>query len=116
MPIYSETNAMLIPAVELALPKPDVIEVKNRTLDGAYHIQMIGTGGTVVDVTAYATLAEKRAFDDIKRNGSIIKVTFDGQYWLGLIDGDLGWERIPNQDSPMFKASFTLAVTEEGVL
>jgi len=116
MPIYDKNDNVLTPAVASALSRPDVIEIKNRLLDGSYHVQSIGTAGTLLDVTAHFTMAEKLAFDIIKRNMSSIRVTFDGRYYTGVIDGELSWERLINTWDPMFTASFALMVDEEGVV
>lgn len=116
MPIYDASDNVLSPAVALALSRPDVIEIKNRTLDGKYHVQSIGTGGTLLEVVAHFTMAEKLVFDNMKREMGLIKVTFDGRYYIGVIDGELSWERLINTWEPMFTCSFSLMVDEEGVV
>jgi len=116
MPIYDKNDNVLTPAVASALSRPDVIEIKNRTLDGKYHVQSIGEAGTLLDVTAHLTMAEKLVFDGIKRTMDLIKVVFDGRYYLGLIDGELSYERLINTWDPMFTVNFTLMVDEEGVV
>ena len=114
--IYDVNNTIVTKAVQSALSHPDVLEIKNRTLDGKWHIQTIGSGGTILDVTAHFTMAEKLVFDTIKKNTATIKVVFDGRYYNGIIDGDLSYERIPSADKPMFTSSFTLLVQSEGVV
>lgn len=116
MPIYDANNNVITLRVQQAVSRPDVVEVKNRTLDGKYHIQTIGEGATMVEVVAHFTTSEKVIFDTIKKTGASIKVTFEGNYYIGLIDGELQWQRIPNWDDPIFIAQFTILVNEEGVL
>jgi len=116
MPIYDKNNNVLTPAVGSAVSRPDVIEIKNRLLDGSYHVQAIGDAGTLLDVVAHLTKAEKLVFDNIKRIMDPIRVTFDGRYYVGVIDGELSYERLINTWDPMFTVTFTLLVDEEGVV
>jgi len=116
MPIYDENDVLITQGVSMALSHPDVIEIKNRTLDGKYHVQTIGTAGTLLDVEASFTHAQKLIFETIKRASGEIKVVFDGRYYIGVIDGQPSLSRIPNVDFPMFGGSFTLMVNEEGVV
>lgn len=114
MPIYNDSDVVITNGVESAVSRPDTIEIKNRTLDGLYHIQTIGTGGTLLDVTAHFTMAEKVLFDAIKRESESLKVEFDGFYYVGLIDGAPSYSRIRSAEAPMFTITFVLAVLEEG--
>lgn len=116
MPIYDSNNTIITKAVRSALSRPDVIMIKNRTLDGKYHIQSIGQGGTMVDVEANFTMSEKMVFDNLKRTVSMIKVTFDGRYYTGVIDGEPNYNRIASTSGPMFTVTFTLLVQSEGVV
>lgn len=116
MPIYDKNDVLLTEIVSSATAKPDVIEIVNRTLDGSYHIQTIGSNGTKVDVIAYMDHANKLLLDAIKSTGNTIKVVFDGRYYVGLIEGELTWNRLANQDAPMFGTQFNLLVTSQGVI
>lgn len=110
MPIYDADNNLIIKAVFKALSKPDTVEVKNRTLDGNYHIQTTGLGGTTVDVTAYLDPSEKLVLDNIKRRSGIITVVFSGDSYTGVIDGGLSYDRLPASNALMYSVSFTLLV------
>jgi hypothetical protein len=115
MGMYDKNNVLITDLVEQALSRPDVIEIKNRTLDGQYHIQSIGDGATTLWVKAHLTFEQKAIVDNIKKTMSQLKVIFDGRYYIGLIDGELGYERIKTSDKPMFTTAFMVAVQEEGV-
>lgn len=110
MPIYDSNDTMIVKAVFKALSKPDAVEIKNRTLDGNYHIQSVGLGGTIVDVTAYLDPSEKEILDNIKRTSGIIKVVFSGDSFVGVIDGGLSYDRLPASNAIMYSVSFTLLV------
>ena len=116
MPIYDVNNTLITKAVGSAISRPDVILIKNRTLDGKYHIQSIGQGATVVDVEAHLTMAQKLTFDAIKKTVGTIKVEFDGRYYIGVVDGDPNYTRLASTSGPMFAISFTLLVQSEGVV
>ena len=45
--IYDKDDVLITNLVDTALSYPDIIEVKNRTLDGKWHIQTIGAGATI---------------------------------------------------------------------
>ena len=112
--IYDENDVLITNLVDTALSYPDIIEVKSRTLEGKWHIQTIGTGATVLSVKAHLTLSEKNTMDIIKRNTHLVKVIFDGKYYIGIIDGKIDTERRKFADYPIFSVSFELLVQEEG--
>ena len=116
MSIYDKNNEVLTEIVSSATSKPDVIEIINRTFDGSYNVQTIGESGTKLDVIAYFTSSKKLLLDAIKRSSDTIKVTFDGRYYIGIIEGEISWDRLANQDAPLFGIQFTLLVESEGVL
>lgn len=112
--IYDKNDNLITRLVDNAHSYPDIIEVKNRTLDGQWHIQTIGVGATLLSVKAHLTLNEKNILDVIKRNTDLLKVIFDGKYYVGTIDGKVDYERRKFMEYPMFGTSFTLLVREEG--
>jgi hypothetical protein len=116
MAIYDKNNVLITEVVSSATANPDVIEITNRLLDGSYHVQTIGTYGTKVDVVAYFTVAQKLVLDGIKRTSDLIKVVFDGKYYIGLIEGELKWNRYPNDSELWFGTQFILLVESEGVV
>ena len=91
--LYTKNDVLITRLIDTAVSYPDVIEVKNRTLDGQWHIQSIGTSATVLSVKAHLRLQEKDVLDTIKRNSDLLKVIFDGKYYVGLIDGKVDYDR-----------------------
>jgi len=116
MPIYDSNNTVVTTHVQSALSRPDAIKIKNRTLDGQPHIQTIGTGATLVDVGAYFTMEEKLVLDSIFKLSTVIKVTFDGRYYTGIIDDTPSWSRLSPTNGIVFAATFVLLVIDEGVV
>lgn len=113
MPIYDKNGMVIAKSVFKALAKPDIVEIKNRTLDGLYHIQTIGTGGTSVDVTAYIEPQEKILLDTIKRRSAPIMVVFCDESYVGVIDGGLSYDRLSASNALMFAVTFTLLTSQE---
>ena len=112
--LYDKNDVLITRLVDSAVASPDVIEIKNRTLDGQWHVQSIGTAATVLTVKAHLKLQEKEVLDNIKRNSDLLKVIFDGKYYVGLIDGKVDYDRRKFAEYPMFGANFTVLVREEG--
>lgn len=112
--IYDKDDNLITNLVDSALSQPDVIEVKNRTFDGQWHIQNIGVAATLLSVRAHLKLGEKNILDSIKRDTDLLKVIFDGRYYVGLIDGRVEYDRHKFTEYPIFTTSFTLLVQREG--
>lgn len=106
----------LTPNIRTAMSRPDVVEVKNRTLDGQWHVQTIGDGATVLDVETTFTMEQKIIFDDLKKKMVPIKIIFDGFYYEGVVEGVPGYQRTKYTTGPMFSVSFVLLVNNEGVV
>ena len=112
--LYDKNNVLITKLIDTAVSSPDVIEVKNRTLDGRWHIQSIGVAATVLVVKANLKFEEKNRLDAIKRTSDLLKVIFDGRYYIGLIDGKVDYEYRKFTEHPMFGTTFTVLVREEG--
>ncbi len=115
MPIYDSGDVLVTPLVQSAVSRPDVIEVEHRKLGGEWHIQGIGEAGTVVDVIAHFRKTEKQMFDNIKRNSAVVKVVFDGEFFRGVISGEINYTRTYSRGVAIFSAEFKLLVQSEGV-
>lgn len=113
--IYDKNSNLITYLVETALLRLDTIEIKNKTLDGQWHIQTIGTSAMILDVTAHLTLSEKRTLDLIKSSNDQLNVRFDGESFIGIIDGQPSYDRQAFPIGPMFKVTFNLLVLSKGV-
>lgn len=112
--LYTKDDVLITRLVDTAVATSDVIEVRNRTLDGQWHIQSIGMSATVLSVKVHLRLEEKNQLDLIKRTSDQLKVVFDGKYYIGLIDGKVEYDRRKFTEYPMFGTTFTVLVREEG--
>lgn len=112
--LYDKNDVLITRLVENAVASPDVIEVKNRTLDGQWHIQTIGTAAWKLNVKATLKKNEKAVLDTIKGTSDLLKVVFDGEYFVGLIDGNIDYNRRKFTEYSMFEVTFTMLVREKG--
>lgn len=96
-----------------AVPRPDILELENRDLDGQFHTTQLGQGATIIDVVATLSYSAKLLLDNAKRNGAPIKVTKNGRYHRGLIRGELLYEeRRPN----LYRVQITILQQSEGAV
>lgn len=114
--LYDDDDILITNLVQSAISKPDFEEIKHRTLDGSWHIQTIGTAGTILEVKVNLTLADKEKIDSAKRTTTPLKVIFDGKWYKGIIDGEINYDRRPFAEYPIFPADFVILINEEGVV
>lgn len=111
--LYDNNDVLITSMVSRVIPSPDVIEVKNRTLDGGYTLQTIGSSAKTVEVSAVVTLAGKNTLDSAKAIAAPIKVTGSGRWHKGVIDGDISPEYLtPN----LYRVTFTILQQSEGAI
>jgi len=113
--IYDANNNLISAGIQSAFETDDILEIKNRTLDGKWHVQSIGTGASMLTVKAHLLLAEKADLDANKRLTADVKIIFDDMYYIGIIDGAISYERQAFAVHPIFNTEFTLLVNEKGV-
>lgn len=110
--LYSAGGTLITPYVNI-VPKVDTIKVENRLLDGAFHVQTIGTGAKLLDVNLKVTKETLRArLDTAEMNGEEIRIEFDGTYWEGIIRESLEWEKVAR----VFSTKFELLVVRTGIV
>ena len=109
--LYDSTNVLITEKVTKVIPSPDMVEIKNRTLDGDYNLTTIGTGATKVEVVALVALAGKLKLDNAKKITAPVKVTGSGKYHIGVIDGEIYTEWLKPD---LYRVSLTLLQQSEG--
>jgi hypothetical protein len=115
--LYDVDNNLITDLVNLVLPHFDAIKIKNRLLNGTYHIQTIGTPVKLMDIECTVSEDGKEAIDNIEALSSPIKLTKEGRYYLGLISDTPQCDPIlkANRATRQYSCKFTLSVNEEGV-
>lgn len=88
-----EADNTLITRYANVLPRQEAIKVKNRTLDGQMHVQIIGTAVTLVDVELFVYAAGKAVIDTAEATGALVKVSDGTTTWTGTIAEPPWWEK-----------------------
>jgi hypothetical protein len=115
--LYDSSNNLITETLSEVLPHLDSIKIKNRLLNGTYHIQTVGTAITLIDITCTVNETGKQTIDDSEAVCSPITLKRDGKYYKGLILNPPQWNNLIKGDTTRRKytGQFTLTVTEEGV-
>lgn len=98
----------------------DTIQIKNRLLDGKYHIQQVGEP---VKRATFEILSDYNQVDLInaaESRGEDLKLIADDKYYIGKIGEKLSWDRMTmrykNESDRHYKASAIFYVNEEGTV
>ena len=98
----------------------DVIKVKNKLIDGSYHVQIIGSP---VKYYTFEILANQIQVDVINlavSKGELLKLIIDEKYYIGMIDGIDEWTglvyRQQDKANTIYSAKLRLNISEEGTL
>lgn len=98
----------------------DTIKVKNKLIDGSYHVQIIGSP---VKYYTFEILANQIQVDVINlavSKGELLKLIIDEKYYIGMIDGIDEWTglvyRQQDKANTIYSAKLRLNISEEGTL
>ena len=96
----------------------DTIMAENRLLDGAWHVQTIGSSARLVEIAIVCTDAGKSIIENAAAVGAPLKATsIENKYYIGIVrksgQGVLQWKRFGRR---MWEVVITLLVSDEGVL
>ena len=116
--LYDSEDNLITNMIADVLILPDIIKVKNRLLDGTYHIQSIGAASKNINITCYTSEAAKAVIDEAYIENIPVKLTRDGNYYTGLIIDAPTWQRFSkgSADTRLYTAKFTINVQSEGVV
>lgn len=96
----------------------DVIKVKNKLIDGSYHVQIIGSP---VKYYTFEILANQIQVDVINlavSKGELLKLIIEEKYYIGMIDGIDEWTglvyRQQDKANTIYSAKLQLNVSQEG--
>jgi len=98
----------------------DTIKVKNKLIDGSYHVQVVGSP---VKYYTFEILANQIQVDVINlavSKGELLKLIIDEKYYIGMIDGIDEWTglvyRQQDKANTIYSAKLRLNISEEGTL
>lgn len=109
--IYNLDGELVTDLVNTAILNPDIIKVKNRLLDGTYHVQNIGSVTTVIDVICYVDKIGKDKIDNHYTTDTPIKLVKEDRFYKGLISDKGDWKVFSKS---LFEISFKITAYEEG--
>ena len=100
------------------LKHPDAVKVRNRLLDGSYHVQSIGNSVDVVDITCVMSEVGKTKLDDAYNQDSPVTIEWYGEYYTGPLEAEPLYEYFMKGfvDRRLYSVSFSFVVSSEGSL
>ena len=96
----------------------DVIKVKNKLIDGSYHVQIIGSP---VKYYTFEILANQIQVDVINlavSKGQLLKLIIEEKYYIGMIEESEEWTLLAlnrnDKTKTIYSAKLQLNVSQEG--
>jgi len=110
--LYDIEDVLISDLVNSAILNLEVTHIKNKLLDGTYHVQTIGDSIDVIDVTVYVNQLNKTKIDYLYKTATPVKLVKEDKWYKGIIS-DLGsWEVFVKRQ--LYEGSFKLYVSESG--
>ena len=96
----------------------DVIKVKNKLIDGSYHVQIIGSPVKYYTFEILANQIQVDLINLIESRGEPLRLIIDDKYYVGMLDSKAEWTRlILRRGDPintLYTAKLQLNISEEG--
>ncbi len=98
----------------------DTIQIKNRLLDGSYHVQMIGEPAKSFTFEILSNQDQVNKINIAESIGENLRLIIDDKAYIGLIDKALNWKRVilryKDENSTYHTASIKFNIQSEGVV
>lgn len=96
----------------------DTIQVKNKLLDGSYHIQTFGSPMKYFIFEILSNHNQVDLINSIESRGEPLRLILDDKYYVGMLDSKAEWTRlILRRNDPintLYTAKIQLNISEEG--
>lgn len=96
----------------------DTIQVKNKLLDGSYHIQNIVTPLKYITFEILSNHNQVDLINLIESRGEPLRLIIDDKFYVGMLDSKAEWTRlILRRGDPintLYTAKLQLNISEEG--
>lgn len=93
--LYTLENEMLSRLIKRAgVIKFDSNLIKNKLLDGTFHVQVIGDPIKSIDLEIYSNGINSERINEMQSSGAIFKLHLDGEEYQGFIDTQINWDPI----------------------
>lgn len=109
------TDALVSDKVTMAKPKQETIEVKNRLLDGSWHIQTLGDPAKSFELEFIVCATAQETIDALAADKTPLRLERHGKSYVGIIDGNPDWDQLIGSTDParaMYRCRIVLLVTE----
>lgn len=96
----------------------DTIQVKNKLLDGSYHIQTIGEPLKYITFEILSNHNQVDLLNQAEYKGEELRLIIDDKFYVGMLDSKAEWTRlILRRGDPintLYTATLQLNISEEG--
>jgi len=96
----------------------DTIQVKNKLLDGSYHIQTIGEPLKYITFEILSNHNQVDLLNQAEHKGEELRLIIDDKFYVGMLDSKAEWTRlILRRGDPintLYTAKLQLNISEEG--
>lgn len=115
--LYDLNNNLICGSIETALDHYDTITIKNRLLNGEYHVQTIGSPLKIFDISLNVDEDERKNINYLQAIGTTVMFKRDGYYYKGLISELPTWtpKVLGEYNQRKYTGTISLMVNEEGV-
>lgn len=111
--VYDLEMNLISDHIHDAIPGWDSIKIKNRLIDGSYHIQNVGEPARTLNVIISCDRTGVETLDYAEAISKPIKVVVYGKEWTGFIDAPINWQRVTVD---YYRGEFLINVISEVVL
>lgn len=98
----------------------DVHQVKNKLLDGSYHIQTIGEPLKYITFEILSNHNQVDLINQAEYKGEELRLIIDDKFYIGKISEKLEWERVTvrykNATQIHYTSSVIFNISEEGTI
>lgn len=111
-------NELITNLIAEAYPTYDGIKIRNKLLDGSYHIQSIGDPLKKMNIKCNVKEQGKIMIDESYNMDKPIRLEWYDKFYIGLIEEYPEWEIIVKgrDNKRIYIATLIIAVTEEGTV
>ena len=109
-------NNFITNLITLAYPTYDGTKIRNRLLDGSYHIQSVGEQTKIMNIACDVTEQGKCTLDEAYNIDKPIRLEWYGKFYIGLIEEYPELDVLVKGDNNKrrYTAQFRIMVSKEG--
>ena len=98
--------------------KYESIQLKNKLLDGTYHLQTIGKPLKYKDFILIATESQVEKMNLLETKGESIKLLDNDRFYIGNLSSSINWTRLTigyrDREKRLYEGKATIIIKEEG--